>query len=128
MRSNHTNPAWKCASILILALCGQSGAFAQSAPLSHTASPEVYKVLAENEQFRVVLATWQPGQRDADHSHPPIAVYNISGCKVRVHTANGRIIEGDLPPGRVTLHPAIASHSFENADTKECRTLIVERK
>src|SRR4051794_40606952 len=39
-------------------------ASAQNAPLSYVANPGVYKVLAENDQFRVVLATWKPGQRD----------------------------------------------------------------
>lgn len=129
MRSNHKSPAWKCASVLVLAFCGQAAALAQDVPLSHVASPEVYKVVAENEMFRVVMATWQPGQRDVYHSHPPTAVYNIGGCKIRVHAPNGQIaFQGDVPPGNVALQPAIASHSFENTDTKECKILIVERK
>lgn len=49
MRSNDKNPAWKCASIFVMAICGQAPAFAQDVPLSHVASPEVYKVVAENE-------------------------------------------------------------------------------
>ena len=129
MRSFYKNSLLKCASILVLALCGPSGAFAQGVPLSHAASPEVYKVVEENDMFRVVLATWQPGQRDAYHSHPPTAVYNISGCKIRIHAPNGKIAyEGEVHPGDVALQKAIASHSFENAGAKECRILIVERK
>lgn len=37
---------------------------AEDAKPSHVAEPGVYKVLAENELFRVVLATWPPGNLD----------------------------------------------------------------
>lgn len=40
---------------------------------SYVASPDVYKVIAESNNTRVILATWKPGQRDAWHSHPPAA-------------------------------------------------------
>ena len=33
-------------------------------------SPDVYKVIAENNNTRVIPATWKPGQRDEWHSHP----------------------------------------------------------
>lgn len=48
---------------------------------------------------------------------------------MRIHAPNGRIVfQGEVRPGDVALQPAIASHSFENTDTKECKILIVERK
>ena len=47
---------------------------ADTAPRSATASPDVYKVLAEDKEMRVILATWQPGQRDQWHAHPVMAV------------------------------------------------------
>ena len=43
---------------------------AEVAPRGSEASPDVYKVLAENDQWRVLEATWQPGQEDNMHSHP----------------------------------------------------------
>ena len=43
---------------------------AQDAPIAPEASPDVYKILAENDQMRVIEATWKPGQKDNFHSHP----------------------------------------------------------
>ena len=42
---------------------------AQAVAPSYKASPDVYKLISENDQFRVIQATWKPGQRDAWHSH-----------------------------------------------------------
>ena len=104
-------------------------AFGQTAPLSYKASPDVYKVLAENDQFRVVLATWKPGQKDIQHSHPASAVYRLSECKARVTGADGKVIgEGVAPAGTATLQNAVESHALENTGTSDCQILIVERK
>src|SRR5574340_1127405 len=51
---------------------------AQDAPLSYKASPDVYKLLAENDQFRVILQTSKPGQRDQWHSHSALAGYRLT--------------------------------------------------
>lgn len=114
-------------------LCGGVGVPAMvaagDAPLSYVASPDVYKVLAENELFRVVLATWQPGQRDIQHSHPANAAYRLNDCKVRVYGADGKVeTERDAKAGGVNLQKPIASHSLENLGTSVCQVLIVERK
>lgn len=105
-------------------------ASAQSAPLSYKASPDVYKLLAENDQFRVVLATWKPGQRDAQHSHSPNVAYRLTDCKSRLFDADGKVTaEGEAKAGTVVLQPkAIGSHSFENTGSTVCQILLVERK
>ena len=98
-------------------------------PPSFKASPSVYKLIAEDENFRVILAAWQPGQRDEWHSHQPAAVYSLSGCGgQRLYTPDGKYVERKSAIGQVTLNKAIASHSFENRSSKECQALIVERK
>lgn len=104
-------------------------ATAETAPLSNVASPEIYKVLAENELFRVVLATWQPGQRDVQHSHPANAVYRLTDCKNKVYRPDGSIArEGELKAGTVGLQKPIESHSYQNVGDKVCQVVIVERK
>ena len=98
-------------------------------PLSHVAEPGVYKVLAENDKFRVVLATWQPGQRDAFHSHPANAAYRLTDCKNKLYKPDGSLARsGEVKAGTVILQEPVASHSFENVSDKVCQTLIVERK
>jgi len=112
----------------VLALGALVGS-AQEAPLSNVANPGVYKILQENEQFRVLLATWKPGQRDEFHSHPASAVYPLTPCKARLHGPGNKVLgEPQIQTGHASLQPPIASHSFENIGTSECQILIVERK
>jgi quercetin dioxygenase-like cupin family protein len=102
---------------------------AQGVPTSYKASPEVYKLIAENDQFRVIQATWKPGQRDAWHSHAgALASYLLTDCKSRVHTPDGKYQERSRKAGEANFSPVIASHAVENVGTTECRLVIVERK
>ena len=103
---------------------------AQNPPPSYIAAPDVYKLIAENDQFRVILATWKPGQRDAWHSHAgPLAAYRLAtDCKARIHTPDGKIRDVSGKAGEVNFNPSVASHSYENVETTECRSLLVERK
>ena len=102
---------------------------AQEVPLSYKAAPEVYKLLAENDQFRVILQTSKPGQRDAWHSHAALVTYRLSDCTARLHLPDGKSTESTLRKrGDVTFLPTVASHSFENTGTTDCEALIVERK
>jgi len=102
---------------------------AQMAPASHVASPGVYKVLQENSEMRVVLATWKPGQRDEMHSHPSNVTYALTPCHARLYGADGKVLgESQRPQGSAAIQPVIAAHSFENIGSNECQILIVERK
>lgn len=103
-------------------------ASAQDEPLSYKASPEAYKLLAENDQFRVILQTSKPGQRDAWHSHSALAIYRLSDCTSRLYLPNGKYTDADRKQGEVAFLPAVVSHSFENTGKTDCEALIVERK
>jgi hypothetical protein len=104
-------------------------ASAQDAPLSHVANPGIYKVIDENSQFRVVLATWQPGQRDALHSHPVNATYALTACDFQLYGRDGSpLFNGHRNQGTSGLQDHIAAHSFENVGKSDCQILIVERK
>ena len=45
-------------------------ALAQSAPPTYQADLSVYKVIFEDQNFRVIEATWKKGENDKSHSHP----------------------------------------------------------
>lgn len=102
--------------------------FAQDVPLAHKASPEVYKVLDENDQFRIILQTSKPGQRDDWHSHPPLAGYRLTDCTSRLHLPDGKYMDTVRKQGETFLLPAVKSHSFENTGKTDCVAVIVERK
>lgn len=45
-------------------------AAAQESPPSYQADPTVYKVIFEDQNFRVIAGTWKKGTTDKPHSHP----------------------------------------------------------
>jgi mannose-6-phosphate isomerase-like protein (cupin superfamily) len=96
---------------------------------SYVEDPGVYKLISENEDFRVIMATWKPGQRDAWHSHAGAATsYRLTDCTMLAHTPDGKTVSRDGKRGEVKFNPVITSHSLENVGTTECQVLIVEKK
>ena len=115
--------------VVVMGLGVPPTTLAQDAAPSYKASPEVYTLISENEHFRVIMATWKPGQRDAWHSHAgPLVAYRLSDCKGRAHQADGKFQDGENKRGSVSYNPVISSHSIENTGTSDCQVLIVERK
>jgi oxalate decarboxylase/phosphoglucose isomerase-like protein (cupin superfamily) len=104
-------------------------ASAQSAPPSYTASPEVYKLLSENDEFRVIQATWKPGQGDVSHSHAgALVAYNLTDCKIKLTSPDGKSRVNEGKRGSVGFVPMITSHTAKNIGTAKCQILLVERK
>ena len=119
-------------SALLVAVSGLSTpapVLGQNAAPSYIAAPDVYKLLSENDQFRVILATWKPGQRDAWHSHAgPSVVYRLTDCSNRAYTPGGQVGGRSGKRGDVAFNAIIPSHSLENVGTADCQVVIVERK
>ena len=104
-------------------------ASAQDAPLSYVVNPAIYKVLSENDDYRVIQATWPPGTKDAFHSHPVSFVsYALTDCSRRFHFPDGKSNDAVIKKGAVILLGPVPSHSFENIGTTTCEILIVEKK
>ena len=103
--------------------------WAQQAPPAHIASPEIYKGLMETDLMRVGLATWQPGQRDAWHSHPPSSVFYVTDCKARAYLSDGSQLEvfRKAQTGRARDKP-VNSHSFQNVGDSVCQMVFTELK
>jgi hypothetical protein len=123
--------SWVIGAAVGIVLTGLTAAVqaAEDAPLAYVADPGVYKVLAENDLFRVLLATWQPGQRDAYHSHPANVAYRLTDCKNKVFKPDGSLARaGEVKAGSVVLQNPISSHSYQNVSDKVCQALIIERK
>jgi len=93
----------------------------------HEASPDIYKVLAENEMMRLILATWEPGQRDNWHGHPATSVYYVTDCHVRAFFPDGsqKDIQRKGGTGRTRSRP-VTSHSIQNIGTEQCLIVLVE--
>jgi mannose-6-phosphate isomerase-like protein (cupin superfamily) len=111
-------------------LCiASSAAFAQDAPPTYQADPSVYKVIFEDQNFRVIAATYRAGQTDKAHSHPvPSIAYALADCAIRTHAPDGKTRDIDVKAGTVNAVPITPSHTTENAGSKECQVIFVERK
>lgn len=104
-------------------------AAADDAPRSYVASPGIYKVIGEDAKFRVILATWKPGQRDEWHSHAPSAIYVVNDCGThRNHAPDGKFVDRPRKAGEVIMIGAIHSHAVENNGTADCSQVIFEPK
>ena len=114
------------AIVLLIALTGF--AYAQKAPRTFIASPEIYKVAKRGDQCVVIEATWASGQRDKFHSHTLGAIYWVTACKTRTFLPDGRSRDDVIRAGtyRVTEKPVL-SHSEMNVGESECRAVLFER-
>ena len=96
---------------------------------SFEASPDVYKVIAENDEIRVILATWKPGMKDMAHSHPKMfAAYTIKDCHRKLHKSDGSVDDKQLKAGSARVINPVKSHSFENVGSTECQQVLFELK
>jgi hypothetical protein len=106
-----------------------SAAVAQNAPPTYQGDPDVYKVIFEDQNFRVIASTRKKGGHDKVHSHPlPSVVYNINDCVTRLYAADGKTMDITGKAGTATAVPVTASHSAENIGPTDCQTIFVERK
>jgi hypothetical protein len=104
-------------------------ALAQTAPPTYQADPGVYKVIFEDQNFRVMEGTWKKGERDKAHSHPVLSVgYALTDCVIRIHQPDGKTRDITNKAGTALTIPMTGSHSAENISPRECRVLLVERK
>jgi hypothetical protein len=106
-----------------------SVAVAQNAPPTYQADPDVYKVIFEDENFRVIAATWKKGVHDKAHSHPsPSVIYTLNDCLIRVYAPDGKTRDITNKAGSATAVPITPSHTAENVCQSDCQAVFVERK
>jgi hypothetical protein len=106
-------------------------ASAENAPAAYDVSPEVYKIIGENEQFRVIEATWQPGQEDEFHSHPPDRVHLYrTNCELQITNADGsqRVAKPKVEMANIRTGKPVASHKAKNIGSDVCIIRIIELK
>ena len=106
-----------------------TGAMGQGAELTFKGDPDVYKVIFEDANFRVIEATRKKGIHDKAHGHPvPSIVYSLTDCKTKQYAADGKTAEGETMAGSARAVPVVASHSAENTGNADCKQIFVEKK
>lgn len=116
-------------ALSIAATVMASAAAAQNAPPSYQADPDVYKVIFEDQNFRVIAGTWKKGMTDKPHSHPlPFVVYALNDCTLRLHNPDGTTRDNNNKAGTAFAGPVTTSHTAENIGEADCHVVFVERK
>jgi hypothetical protein len=106
-----------------------ASAAAQDSPPTYQADPTVYKVILEDQNFRVIAGTWKKGTTDKPHSHPvPFVVYALNDCTLRLHNPDGTDRESTSKAGAAFTGPNTSSHTAENVSASDCQAIFVERK
>ncbi len=96
-----------------------------SAPPAAEASPDIYKVLLENEHVRVLVMDMPPGQIDEWHNHPDETVYFEKGGTLKIYLPDGSAEVKEVPDGGIMWHEAWV-HRVENVGDTLVRAIIVE--
>jgi mannose-6-phosphate isomerase-like protein (cupin superfamily) len=112
----------------LVALGAIGTASPQGVPRSFVASPDVYKVIAQDDKYLVIEVTWKPGQRDQFHSHPAAAVYRLTDCNTRSYRPDGTFQENVRKAGQSAVQAPIVSHSVENIGNSDCKIIMFEPK
>ena len=100
-----------------------------SSPPTYQADPDVYKLIFEDQNFRVIAATWKKGTTDKPHSHPvPFVAYALEDCALRIHNPDGTMRDISNKAGAATTGIVTTSHTAENIGPADCHSIFVEHK
>ena len=90
-------------------------------------NPGMYEVFFENDEIRIIQVTYQPGQREALHSHPDYVAHVLEGGRLRVHIAGREPVERTVERGQ-TLVEVPVTHWAENIGDTVVRAVFIEVK
>ena len=90
-------------------------------------SPDIYKVLLENDHVRVLDIRLKPGDKSSMHAHPDSVVYALGAGTVKFTTGDGKTNEVNFKPGECLWRPA-ETHQPQNVGQTEVRAIQIELK
>ena len=111
--------------LLVSLFCIAENSSAQDAV---AVSPELYTILFENDDIRVMELTYQPGEGDAPHSHPKYMGLVLEGGNLRVHHDSGDSEELIVEGGQMLLFEPVQQHWAENIGDTVFRAILIEYK
>ena len=91
-------------------------------------SPHTNTVLAENNFMRVVEATFKPGAKEPEHTHPACWYYVTKGGTLKVTYASGKVQIWKPKEGEQAWLDGEAPHSAENVGKTTLQYILVEIK
>jgi quercetin dioxygenase-like cupin family protein len=103
--------------------------YAQTDPLDAVnVSPDLYKVLFENEYVRVVEYKIEPGKQEDWHTHPAKVAYIVEPGKLEITTADGNSFVSEEGRGEVRWLGRVGRHYGKNIGDDTLHIVFVEVK
>jgi quercetin dioxygenase-like cupin family protein len=90
-------------------------------------SPDVHRVLFENEAIRVLEVTVKPGDKVPMHTNPENVNYIVTPGTLRLIEPDGSSVDIELAARQVIPAP-VGRHAVENVGGTEVRTICIELK
>ncbi len=90
-------------------------------------SPDNYRLLLEDGDYRLVEMSLPAGTTDIEHSHPDEMVYFITGGDLRIHVPDGEPVELEVADGFAMKHEPW-THRVENIGSTDIKAILFERK
>jgi quercetin dioxygenase-like cupin family protein len=90
-------------------------------------APDVYKVLLENDDVRVVEYRIKQGAKSEMHSHPRSVAIVLNDQRAEFTFPNGKSEVVDFKRGQAVWLDAL-SHTVENTGTEDASGVLVELK
>ena len=91
-------------------------------------SPDIYKVLFENDELKAVEATFSAGESDLMHEHGAYAAYIIEGGEVQMINPDGTSLNRNFPDGATAFSSNVQRHQVKNIGDSDIRVFMVEYK
>ena len=96
--------------------------------LPELVSPDIYKVLLDNNDVKVLEVTFGPGQSDNMHDHNPVTFYLVEGGKAQVTLPDGTVNEREIPTGFTGHNTDKVRHQVKNIGENIIKIILVEHK
>ena len=112
-------------ALIVTAVCITDQSHAQDAV---AVSPDIYTVLFENDEIRVMELTYEPGERDSMHSHPRYTIVAKEGGTLRIHTESSDPVDVVIQVDQPLLLDPVKAHWGENVGDTTVRVIAVEFK
>src|SRR4051812_19964812 len=110
------------ATIALCSVMSASAAMAQTSPPTYEADSSTFKVIFEDQNFRVISATWKAGAADKPHSHTvPTVSVPLTDCTLKVTSADGKTATVNPKVGTASALAITPSHTSQNAESADCR-------
>lgn len=90
-------------------------------------SPEIHKVIFENDQIRMLKVAVPPGATVPMHTNPENINYILKPGTLRLTNPDGSTLDVELTEGQVIPAP-VGSHAVENVGSSEVQTICIELK